>query len=41
MIFSVLSVVYDKSINGGSDVKVYAVAKGWNDHWANAARACL
>ena len=41
-IFGALSVVnIDKSINGGSDVKVFAVAKGWNDHWANAARNCL
>jgi len=41
-IFGALSVVnIDKSINGGSDIKVYAVAKGWNDHWANAARSCI
>ncbi|EFH3743344.1 hypothetical protein F9470_22365 [Escherichia coli] len=41
-IFGALSVVnIDKSEAGGSDVKVYAVAKGWNDHWATAARSCL
>lgn len=41
-IFGALSVVnIDKSENGGSDVKVYAVAKGLNDHWATAARSCL
>ncbi|MGQ7120066.1 hypothetical protein ACUN9Z_19790 [Escherichia sp. HC-CC4] len=41
-IFGALSVVnIDKSKNGGSDVKVYAVAKGLNDHWATAARSCL
>ncbi|EOI1327360.1 TPA: hypothetical protein ACIJOS_001847 [Citrobacter koseri] len=41
-IFGALSVVnIDKSPNGGSDVKVYAVAKGWNDHWASAARSCM
>lgn len=41
-IFGALSVVnIDKSQNGGSDIKVYAVAKGWNDHWAMAARSCL
>lgn len=41
-IFGALSVVnIDKSANGGSDVKVFAVAKGWNDHWAAAARSCL
>ena len=31
----------DKSKNGGSDVKVYALSKGWNDPWGNAARSCL
>ncbi|EMC7879036.1 hypothetical protein VLI38_004750 [Enterobacter roggenkampii] len=41
-IFGALSVVnIDKSEAGGSDVKVFAVAKGWNDHWATAARSCL
>lgn len=41
-IFGALSVVtIDKSASGGSDVKVYAVAKGWNDHWAKAARSCI
>lgn len=41
-IFGALSVVnIDESEAGGSDVKVYAVAKGWNDHWATAARSCL
>lgn len=41
-IFGALSVVnIDKSEAGGSDVKVYAVAKGWSDHWATAARSCL
>lgn len=41
-IFGALSVAnIDKSADGGSDVKVYAVAKGWNDHWATAARTCL
>lgn len=41
-IFGALSVVnIDKSEAGGSDVKVYAVAKGWNDHWTTAARSCL
>ena len=41
-IFGALSVVnIDKSATGGSDIKVYAVAKGWNDHWATPARSCL
>lgn len=41
-IFGALSVVnIDKSEAGGSDITVYAVAKGWNDHWATAARSCL
>lgn len=41
-IFGALSVAnIDKSKSGGSDVKVYAVAKGLNDHWATAARSCL
>ena len=41
-IFGALSIVnIDKAEKGGSDVKVFAVAKGWNDHWATAARSCL
>lgn len=41
-IFGALSVVnIDKSEEGGSEIKVYAVAKGLNDHWATAARSCL
>lgn len=41
-IFGALSIAtIDKSKNGGSDVKVFAVARGWNDHWATAARSCL
>ena len=31
----------DTSNNGGSDVKVYAVARGFNDHWATAVRSCM
>ncbi|HDR2402466.1 hypothetical protein [Enterobacter sp. KB-280D8] len=41
-IFGALSVVnIDSSSSGGSDVKVYAVAKGWNDHWGKAVHSCL
>lgn len=41
-IFGALSIAtIDKSSSGGSDVKVFAVAKGWNDHWATAARSCM
>lgn len=41
-IFGALSIVkVDESATGGSDVKVYAVARGINDHWATAARACM
>lgn len=41
-IFGALSIVnIDKAEKGGSDVKVFAVARGWNDHWATAARSCL
>ncbi|WP_312581160.1 hypothetical protein [Atlantibacter hermannii] len=41
-IFGALSIVHiDKAAQGGSDVKVYAVAKGWNDHWGSAARSCI
>lgn len=41
-IFGALSIVnIDKSSGSGSDVKVYAVARGWNDHWANAAKSCM
>lgn len=40
--FGALSIVtIDKSKSGGSDVKVFAVARGWNDHWATAARMCM
>lgn len=27
--------------NSGSEVKVYAVARGWNDHWATSVRSCM
>jgi len=30
-----------KAANGGSDIKVYALSKGWNDPWGSAARSCL
>lgn len=31
----------DKDTSGGSIVSVYAVAKGWNDHWSTAAKSCM
>lgn len=31
----------DKSTDGGSDVKVFVLSKGWNDPWGSAARACM
>nr|WP_154325027.1 hypothetical protein [Pantoea sp. 201603H] len=41
-IFGALAIAkVDKSGTGGSDVAVYAVAKGWNDHWGSAARSCM
>ncbi|WP_284973961.1 hypothetical protein [Atlantibacter hermannii] len=41
-IFGALSIAHiEKAVQGGSDVKVYAVAKGWNDHWGTAARSCI
>lgn len=41
-IFGALSIVHiNKAPQGGSDINVYAVAKGWNDHWGSAARACI
>ncbi len=41
-IFGALAIAnVDKDNSGGSNVSVYAVAKGWNDHWGNAARSCM
>lgn len=31
----------DSSSSGGSDVKVYAVARGFKDPWATPARECM
>lgn len=31
----------DKTEDGGSDLKVYALSKGWNDPWGKAARSCF
>lgn len=31
----------ERSSSGGSDVKVYALSKGWNDPWGNVARTCM
>lgn len=41
-IFGALAIAkIGKNSSGGSDVSVYAVAKGWNDHWGSAARSCM
>jgi hypothetical protein len=41
-IFGALAVTNIVSADaGGSDVSVYAVSKGWNDHWGSAARSCM
>lgn len=41
-IFGALAIArIEPSINGGADVKVYAVARGFNDHWASAVRSCM
>jgi hypothetical protein len=41
-LFGVLSMaLIQKSLNGGSDVKVYAASKGIGDPWGNAARSCI
>ncbi len=41
-IFGALSIAkIDTNPAGGSDVTVYAVARGFNDHWATAARSCI
>ncbi|EMM5415358.1 hypothetical protein RVW32_000812 [Citrobacter amalonaticus] len=40
--FGAVSLVkIEKSASGGSTVKVYALSKGWNDPWGNAARSCM
>lgn len=40
--FGALSLVTIKnSATNGSDVKVYAAAKGWNDPWGEATRSCM
>lgn len=31
----------DKAYDGGSDIQVYALSKGLNDPWGNAARSCM
>lgn len=38
---AVSHVKIDKAQNGGSDLKVYALSKGWNDPWGKAARSCI
>jgi len=41
-IFGALSVVnINESANGGSDIEVFAVARGFNDHWEKAASSCI
>ncbi|MCZ7836030.1 hypothetical protein [Atlantibacter hermannii] len=40
--FGAVSLVkIDKASDGGSNIKVYALSKGWNDPWGSAARSCL
>lgn len=40
--FGAVSLVkIEKATGGGSNVKVYALSKGWNDPWGNAARTCI
>ena len=41
-LLGVLSIAkIESNSKGGSDVNVYAVARGWNDHWEVAARSCM
>lgn len=40
--FGAISLVkIERSLDRGTDVKVYALSKGWNDPWGNAARSCM
>lgn len=31
----------EKSTDGGSNVKVFVLSKGWNDPWGSSARSCM
>lgn len=40
--FGAVSLVkIETATGGGSNIKVYALSKGWNDPWGNAARTCI
>lgn len=38
---SVSLVKIEHSKDGGSDITVYALSKGWNDPWGSTARKCI
>lgn len=41
-IFGALAIAkIERNPSGGSDLTVFAVSKGWNDHWGAAAKSCI